>query len=144
MFQTYDIISCDALCDHGHMTLYYLRNKRKREIKSNKTKTWVRRLWWSIIYKSTCLEITSLSLWWYHLPIIQAYLPQWPPFLQHTLRQYCNYLGISSSMVEILLFGLVFHDRVTPVSVSTLKPPLGIIEALPLKPQVSPIISVCI
>ena len=38
MFQTYDIISCDASCDNGHMTLYYLRNKRKREIKSNKIK----------------------------------------------------------------------------------------------------------
>jgi len=38
----------------------------------------------------------------------------------------------------------VFHDGVAPVSVSTLKPPLGAIGVLPLKPQVSPIISVCI
>jgi len=30
-------------------------------------------------------------------------------------------------MTEILLFNSVFHDRVTPVSVSTLKPPLGAI-----------------
>jgi len=37
-------------------------------------------------------------------------------------------------MVEILLFNLVFYDGVTPVSVSTLKPLLGVIEALPLKP----------
>ena len=29
-------------------------------------------------------------------------------------------------MVEILLFDLVFHDGVAPVSVSTLKLPLGI------------------
>ena len=43
-----------------------------------------------------------------------------------------NYTS-SPSMVEILLFDLVFHDRVTPVSISTLKPPLGIIGALPLK-----------
>jgi len=28
----------------------------------------------------------------------------------------------------------VFHDRVAPVSVSTLKPPLGAIGVLPLKP----------
>jgi len=36
-------------------------------------------------------------------------------------------------MVEILLFNLVFHDGVIPVSVSTLKPPLRIIGVLPLK-----------
>ena len=38
----------------------------------------------------------------------------------------------------------VFHDGVTLVSVSTLKPPLGAIGVLPLKPQASPILSVCI
>jgi len=43
-------------------------------------------------------------------------------------------LGIPSSTVEILLFSSVFHDRVTPVSILTLKPPLGVIEVLPLKP----------
>jgi len=37
-------------------------------------------------------------------------------------------------MAEILLFNSVFYDRVTPVSVSTLKSPLGVIGALPLKP----------
>jgi len=37
-------------------------------------------------------------------------------------------------MAEILLFNSVFHDGVTPVSVSTLKPPLGVIGVLPLKP----------
>jgi len=47
-------------------------------------------------------------------------------------------------MVEILLLNLDFHDGVTPVSVSTLKPPLGAIGVLPLKPQASPILSVCI
>ena len=57
-----------------------------------------------------------------------------PSFMQHVLWQCCNPLGILSSMVEILLFNSVFHDRVTPVSVSTLKPPLGVIEVLPLKP----------
>ena len=75
---------------------------------------------------------------------IQACLPQWPPFSQHILWWCCNHLGILSSMAEILLFNSVFHDRVTPVSVSTLKPLLGIIEVLPLKPQASPILSVCI
>ena len=43
-------------------------------------------------------------------------------------------------MVEILLFDSVFHDRVTPVSVSTLKPLLGVIGAIPLKLQASPIV----
>ena len=38
----------------------------------------------------------------------------------------------------------VFHDGVTPVSISTLKPLLGVIGVLPLKPRASPIISVCI
>jgi len=67
-----------------------------------------------------------------------------PPFLQHALWQCCNYLGIPSSTAEILLFDLVFHDGVTPVSVSTLKPLLGVIGALPLEPQASPIISIYI
>jgi len=31
-------------------------------------------------------------------------------------------------MAEILLFNSVFYDGVTPVSVTTLKPPLGVIE----------------
>jgi len=34
------------------------------------------------------------------------------------------------SMVAILLFNLVFHDGVTPVSVSTLKPLLRVIGVL--------------
>ena len=55
-----------------------------------------------------------------------------PPFLQHVLWQCCNHLGIPSSTAEILLFNLVFYDRVTPVSVSI------------LKPQASPILSICI
>ena len=38
----------------------------------------------------------------------------------------------------------VFHDGVAPVSVSTLKPLLGVIGVLPLKPRVSPITSICI
>ena len=38
-------------------------------------------------------------------------------------------------MAEILLFDLVFYDGVTLVSVSILKPPLGVIGAIPLKPQ---------
>ena len=97
---------------------------------------------WSVICKSTHLEITSS--WWYHLPIIQVCLPQWPPFLQHTLWRCCNPPGILSSTVGILLFNLVFHDGVTPVSVSTLKPLLGVTGVLLMKPWVSPILSVCI
>jgi len=45
-------------------------------------------------------------------------------------------------MAEILLFNSVFHDGVTPVSVSTLKSLLGVIEAIPLKPQASPIVGI--
>jgi len=45
-------------------------------------------------------------------------------------------------MVGILLFNSVFHDGVTPVSVSTLKPLLGVIEVLPMKLRVSPILSI--
>ena len=43
-------------------------------------------------------------------------------------------------MAEILLFDLVFHDGVTSVSVLTLKPPLRVIGAIPLKIQTSPIV----
>ena len=57
-----------------------------------------------------------------------------PPFSQHVLWQCCNPLGIPSSTTEILLFNSVFHDGVTPVSVSTLKSLLGVIGVLPLKP----------
>ena len=49
-------------------------------------------------------------------------------------QQYCNHLDILSFMTEILLSDLVFYGRVlTPVSVSLLKPLLGMIEAIPLK-----------
>ena len=57
-----------------------------------------------------------------------------PPFSQHILWWCYNYLGIPSSTVEILPFNSVFHDRVTPISVSKLKPPLGVIWVLSLKP----------
>ena len=67
-----------------------------------------------------------------------------PPFLQHILWWCYNSLGIPSSKVEILLFNSVFYDEVTPVSVSTLKPPLRVIGVLLLKPRTFPILSVCI
>jgi len=57
------------------------------------------------------------------------------PFSQHVLWQYYNPLSILSSMVEILLFNLVFYDGVIFVSVSTLKPLLGVIGVLPLNPE---------
>ena len=49
------------------------------------------------------------------------------PFSQHILWRCCNHPGIPSSMAEILLFNSVFHDGVTSVSVSTLKPLLRVI-----------------
>ena len=57
-----------------------------------------------------------------------------PPFSQHALQWYCNHTNILSSTTEILLFDLVFHNGVTPVSVSILKPPLRVIGVIPLKP----------
>ena len=85
-----------------------------------------------VICKSTHPETTSPQ--WSHLQNIQACLPWWPPFSQHISWWCCNHPGIPSSTVEILLFNLVFYDRVTPVSVSTLKPPLRVIGVFPLKP----------
>ena len=95
-----------------------------------------------VICKSTHLETTSPR--WGHLQNIQVCLPWWLPFSQHVLWWCCKPPGILSSKVEILLSNLVFHDGVTPVSVSTLKPPLGVIGVVLLKPRVSPILSVCI
>ena len=63
-----------------------------------------------------------------------------PPFLQHALWWCCNYPDIPSSTVEILLFNLVFHNGVTPVSILTLKPLLRVIGAISLKPQASSIV----
>jgi len=31
MFQTYDITSCDILCDFGHVPLHYSKNKEKEK-----------------------------------------------------------------------------------------------------------------
>ena len=95
-----------------------------------------------VICRSTCLE--TMSPRWNHLQIIQACLPQWPPFSQHISWRCCNPPDILSSIAEILLFNSVFYDGVAPVSVSTLKPPLRAIGVLPLKSQASPILSVCI
>ena len=62
----------------------------------------------------------------------------------HLSRNMSHPLGIPSSMAEILLFNSVFHDRVDPVSVSTLKLLLGVIGVVTLKPQASPILPLCI
>ena len=93
-----------------------------------------------VICKSTHLE--TISPWWCHLQNIQSHLPRRPSFSQHVLWQCCNPLGILSSMAGILLFNSIFHDGVTPVNVSTLKPPLGVIGVLPMKPQAFLILSV--
>ena len=81
------------------------------------------------------MSYTSPLIWKLHLcgVIIQAHLPRQPPFSQYVLGQCCNPPGIPSSMAGILLFNSVFHNRVTPVSVSTLKPLLRVIEVLLLK-----------
>ena len=94
-------------------------------------------------YASSPIRKTTF-LRWCHLRTLQVRLPQQPPFSQHVLWRCCNLLDIPSSTAEILLFNSVFHDRVAPVSVSTLKPLLGAIGVLPLKPRASPIVSVSI
>ena len=66
------------------------------------------------------------------------------PFSQHISWQCYDPPDIPSSTAEILLFNSVFYDGVAPVSVSTLKPLLGAIGVLSLKPQASLILSVCI
>ena len=77
----------------------------------------------SVIYRSTCPEN--------YIPAVMPPLNHTsPPFSQHVSWWYCNSLGIPSSMTEILLFNLVFHDGVNPVSVSTLKLLLRIIEVV--------------
>jgi len=87
----------------------------------------------SVIYKSTWPEITSPR--WNHLRTIQAHLLWQPSFSQHVSWRCCNPPDIPSSTAEILLFNLVFHDRVTPVSVSTLKPPLRAIGVSHWNPE---------
>ena len=81
-----------------------------------------------VICKSTHLEITSPQSNHTSPPSTAA------TFLATCLMAVLQPPGIPSSTVEILLFNLVFHDRVTPVSVSTLKPPLEVIGVLLLKP----------
>ena len=90
-----------------------------------------------VICKSTCLENTSLQ--WYCSSNYTS-----SPYSQHASWWWCNYPGILSSIIEILLFNLIFYSRVTPISVSTLKLLLRVIGAIPLKFQASPIVWTCI
>jgi len=89
--------------------------------------------YWSVIICQVYSSRKHISMV-YFLLTIKAHLLWQPPFLQYALQWCYNYLSISSSMAEILLFNLVFHDRVTSVSVSTLKPLLRVIGAILLKP----------
>ena len=69
--------------------------------------------------------------------------PYKPAFYSGYLSRNISYSStatILSFIAEILLFNLVFHDGVTPISVLTLKPLLGVIGAIPLKPRASPIV----
>ena len=71
-----------------------------------------------------------------------------------TVEPPLNHTSLPSTVVIFLTIHLmavlqpsgysVFHSRDTPISVSTLKPLLGVIEVLPLKLRASPILSVCI
>ena len=68
------------------------------------------------------------------------------PPLNHTSLSSMVATFLTTCLIAVLQSSRysIFHDGVTPVSVETLKPPLGAIEVLPLKPQASPIILVCI
>ena len=61
----------------------------------------------------------------------------------YLLQRRYSYLT-QSSIMELSLFDSVFYNGVTPISISTLKPLLGIIGVLLLKLQTSPIISIYI
>ena len=61
-----------------------------------------------------------------------------PPFIVATFLTTCLMAVLQPSGYS------VFHDGVTPVIVSTLKPLLRAIGVLPLKPQASPILPLCI
>ena len=72
-----------------------------------------------------------------------------PPSMAAIFLTTCLMAVLQPSGYSVLHSGdtpihLVFHDGVTPVSVSTLKPLLRATGVLPLKPQASPILSVCI
>ena len=85
----------------------------------------------SVIYKSTCLE---------------NYIPMVMPPLNHTSLPSTAATFLATRLMAVLQPSRysVFYNGDTPVSVSTLKPPLGAIGVLPLKPRASPILSVCI
>jgi len=76
--------------------------------------------------------------------IIQVYLLQWPPFLQYihmVVVQPSRYFTFYNKNTSTWL-GLLWQSPSTSVSISPLKPSLGAIEAIILKPQESPILSI--
>jgi len=83
-------------------------------------------------------ELEKASATWYH---IQVHLSK---NNVSTVKLPLNYTSPPSMVATFLATYLiavlqpsrysVFHDRVTPISVSTLKPLLGAIGVLPLKP----------
>jgi len=87
-----------------------------------------------------------------------SFYSYWWPDISVICCQFCTscicvdspHLGLSSITYFVKIGPLVAEIQVewslwhTLVSVSTLKPLLRVIEAIPLKPQVSPIVSICI
>ena len=76
---------------------------------------------------------------------LQAYLPQWPTFLQHAfaaVMQLSEYSVFYDKDTPIWLS--LSWQSYTPISISTLKPSLRTIRAILLKLWASPILSSCI
>ena len=73
-------------------------------------------------------------------------IPAVKPLPNHTSLPFTVATFLATCLMAVLQPSgySVIYDRVNPVSVSTLKLPLGVIGVLLLKPQASPILSICI
>ena len=85
------------------------------------------------------LSYTSPPVRKNYIPVVMLPLnPTSPPSTAATFLATCLMVVLQPSVY------FVFHDGVNPVSVSTLKLPLGVIEVVTLKPRASPILPLCI
>ena len=92
-----------------------------------------------------------LSRTFYHICHMQVHLsgnnvPTVKPLPNHTSLPSTAATFLATCLMAVLQPSgySVFHDGVTPVSISTLKSLLRVIEVLLLKPQASPKLLVCI
>ena len=95
----------------------------------------------------TCtVEIKSMMSYHIQVHLSGNNVPAVKPPLNHTSPPSMAATFFVTCLIAVLQPSgySVFHSGDTPVSVSTLKPPLRAIGVFPLKPRASPIISVCI